>query len=184
MAPGDARYLLRGVIRGAPGDLATVPGFDGNDRAPLETPLHAKDARRKEALAPNAERLGRTRIGIETGRLIVGDVGRGAKIDYTAYGDAINTAARLEAARTADTLTFSSVEARKLTGGTIPMEASAAGVGKLGVMLRVPYGVVGAISPFNFPLNLVAHTLGPAIAAGNAVVRKPAAQTPLALHHI
>ncbi len=87
--------------------------------------------------------------------------------------------ARVEAARTADTLTFSSVEARKLTGGTIPMEASAAGVGKLGVMLRVPYGVVGAISPFNFPLNLVAHKLGPAIAAGNAVVLKPAGPTPI-----
>ena len=54
-----------------------------------------------------------------------------------------------------------------------------AGAGKLGVMLRVPYGVVGAISPFNFPLNLVAHKLGPAIAAGNAVVLKPAGQTPV-----
>ena len=59
------------------------------------------------------------------------------------------------------------------------MEASPAGAGKLGVMLRVPYGVVGAISPFNFPLNLVAHKLGPAIAAGNAVVLKPAGQTPI-----
>ena len=59
------------------------------------------------------------------------------------------------------------------------MEASASGAGKLGVMMRVPFGVVGAISPFNFPLNLVAHKLGPAIAAGNAVVLKPAGQTPI-----
>jgi acyl-CoA reductase-like NAD-dependent aldehyde dehydrogenase len=87
--------------------------------------------------------------------------------------------ARVEAARTVDTLTFSATEARKLTGGTVPMEASPAGAGKLGVMLRVPYGVVGAISPFNFPLNLVAHKLGPAIAAGNAIVLKPAGQTPI-----
>ena len=87
--------------------------------------------------------------------------------------------ARVEAERCVDTLTFSAVEARKLTGGTVPMEASPAGAGKLGVMLRVPYGVVGAISPFNFPLNLVAHKLGPAIAAGNAVVLKPAGQTPI-----
>ena len=87
--------------------------------------------------------------------------------------------AKAEADRTVSTLKFSATEARKLTGGTIPMEASAAGVGKLGVMLRVPYGVVGAISPFNFPLNLVAHKLGPAIAAGNSVVLKPAGQTPL-----
>ncbi len=87
--------------------------------------------------------------------------------------------ARAEAGRCVDTLTFSATEARKLTGGTVPMEASPAGAGKLGVMLRVPYGVVGAISPFNFPLNLVAHKLGPAIAAGNAVVLKPAGQTPI-----
>ncbi|HEX6664958.1 MAG TPA: aldehyde dehydrogenase family protein, partial [Solirubrobacterales bacterium] len=87
--------------------------------------------------------------------------------------------ARVEASRCVDTLTFSATEARKLTGGTVPMEASAAGAGKLGVMLRVPYGVVGAISPFNFPLNLVAHKLGPAIAAGNSIVLKPAGQTPI-----
>jgi acyl-CoA reductase-like NAD-dependent aldehyde dehydrogenase len=87
--------------------------------------------------------------------------------------------AKLEATRCVDTLTFSAVEARKLTGGTIPMEASSAGAGKLGVMMRVPYGVVGAISPFNFPLNLVAHKIGPALAAGNAVVLKPAGQTPI-----
>jgi acyl-CoA reductase-like NAD-dependent aldehyde dehydrogenase len=93
-------------------------------------------------------------------------------------GKPIKTAT-LEAERCVSTLEFSAVEARKLTGGTVPMEAAPAGVGKLGVMLRVPYGVVGAISPFNFPLNLVAHKLGPAIAAGNAVVLKPAGQTPI-----
>jgi acyl-CoA reductase-like NAD-dependent aldehyde dehydrogenase len=93
-------------------------------------------------------------------------------------GKPIKTAT-VEAERCIDTLTFSATEARKLTGGTVPMAASPAGEGKLGVMLRVPYGVVGAISPFNFPLNLVAHKLGPAIAAGNAIVLKPAGQTPI-----
>jgi acyl-CoA reductase-like NAD-dependent aldehyde dehydrogenase len=93
-------------------------------------------------------------------------------------GKPIKTAT-VEAQRCVGTLTFSAVEARKLTGATVPMEASAAGAGKLGVVLRVPYGVVGAISPFNFPLNLVAHKLGPAIAAGNAIVLKPAGQTPI-----
>jgi acyl-CoA reductase-like NAD-dependent aldehyde dehydrogenase len=93
-------------------------------------------------------------------------------------GKPIKTAT-VEAERCVSTLEFSAVEARKLTGGTVPMDAAAAGAGKLGVMLRVPYGVVGAISPFNFPLNLVAHKLGPAIAAGNAVVLKPAGQTPI-----
>ena len=59
------------------------------------------------------------------------------------------------------------------------MESSAAGAGKLGIIVREPMGVVGAISPFNFPLNLVAHKLAPAIAAGCPVVLKPASATPL-----
>jgi acyl-CoA reductase-like NAD-dependent aldehyde dehydrogenase len=87
--------------------------------------------------------------------------------------------ARIEAQRCVSTMQFSAVAARTLTGHTIPMEAGAAGEGKLGIVVRVPYGVVGAISPFNFPLNLVGHKLGPAIAAGNAVVLKPAGQTPI-----
>ena len=87
--------------------------------------------------------------------------------------------ARVEAQRCVGTLNFSAVAARTLTGHTVPMEAGAAGEGKLGMVIRVPYGVVGAISPFNFPLNLVAHKLGPAIAAGNAIVLKPAGQTPI-----
>jgi acyl-CoA reductase-like NAD-dependent aldehyde dehydrogenase len=87
--------------------------------------------------------------------------------------------ARVEAQRCVGTLKFSAVAARTLTGHTVPMEAGAAGEGKLGMVIRVPYGVVGAISPFNFPLNLVAHKLGPAIAAGNAIVLKPAGQTPI-----
>jgi acyl-CoA reductase-like NAD-dependent aldehyde dehydrogenase len=87
--------------------------------------------------------------------------------------------ARIEAQRCVNTLTFAAVEARKLTGETVPMAASATGAGKTGIVLRVPYGVVGAITPFNFPLNLVAHKLGPALAAGNAVVLKPAGQTPM-----
>ena len=87
--------------------------------------------------------------------------------------------ARAEAARCVDTLTFAAVEARSLAGEMVPMESSAAGAGKLGIIVREPMGVVGAISPFNFPLNLVAHKLAPAIAAGCPVVLKPASATPL-----
>src|SRR5919108_2061974 len=87
--------------------------------------------------------------------------------------------ARIEAQRCVNTLIFSAVEARKLSGETVPFDASATGEGKVGIVLRVPYGVVGAITPFNFPLNLVAHKLGPALAAGNAVGHKPAGQTPM-----
>jgi acyl-CoA reductase-like NAD-dependent aldehyde dehydrogenase len=88
-------------------------------------------------------------------------------------------AARIEAARAMSTYTFAAVEARKLAGDMVPMDASQAGEGKLAFTLRRPVGVVGAISPFNFPLNLVAHKLAPALAAGCAVVLKPASQTPL-----
>jgi acyl-CoA reductase-like NAD-dependent aldehyde dehydrogenase len=93
-------------------------------------------------------------------------------------GKPIRTA-HVEASRTVDTLTFAAVEARRLTGDVVPMEASASGSGKLAFTLRVPIGVVAAITPFNFPLNLVAHKLAPAIAAGCPVVLKPAPQTPL-----
>jgi acyl-CoA reductase-like NAD-dependent aldehyde dehydrogenase len=88
-------------------------------------------------------------------------------------------AARVEAKRAMSTYTFAAVEARKLAGDMVPMDAAQAGEGKLAFTLREPIGVVGAISPFNFPLNLVAHKLAPALAAGCAVVLKPASQTPL-----
>jgi acyl-CoA reductase-like NAD-dependent aldehyde dehydrogenase len=88
-------------------------------------------------------------------------------------------AARVEAQRAVSTYTQAAVEARRLAGEVVPMDASAAGEGKLAFTLRVPIGVVAAISPFNFPLNLVAHKIAPALAAGCAVVLKPASQTPL-----
>ncbi len=89
------------------------------------------------------------------------------------------SAARTEAARCVDTFRFAAATARSLTGSMVPMEASSAGHGKLGFTLRVPVGVLGAISPFNFPLNLVAHKVAPAIATGCPVVLKPASATPL-----
>src|SRR3954454_3905896 len=88
-------------------------------------------------------------------------------------------AARVEAQRAVSTYTFAAVEARKLAGEVVPMDASTAGAGKLALTLRLPIGIVGAISPFNFPLNLVAHKIAPALAAGCPVVLKPASATPL-----
>jgi len=88
-------------------------------------------------------------------------------------------AARVEAARAASTYELSAAEARKLAGSVIPMSGSQSGHGKLGFTVRRPVGVVGAITPFNFPLNLVAHKIAPALAAGCAVVLKPASSTPL-----
>jgi acyl-CoA reductase-like NAD-dependent aldehyde dehydrogenase len=93
-------------------------------------------------------------------------------------GKPIKTA-RVEAERAVSTFRAAAAEARTLAGEVVPMDASPAGAGKVAYTARVPIGVVGAISPFNFPFNLVAHKIAPALAAGCAVVLKPASQTPL-----
>jgi len=87
--------------------------------------------------------------------------------------------ARIEVQRSISTLTFSAEEARRLAGEVVPMEASPAGKGRMAITVREPIGVVAAITPFNFPLNLAMHKIGPAIAAGNTVVHKPASTTPI-----
>ena len=92
--------------------------------------------------------------------------------------------ARGEVTRAIDTLRFSAAAARTFGGEVVPMDASSAGEGKIGFTRRVPAGVVAAITPFNFPLNLVLHKLAPSIAAGCAVVLKPASATPLSAHAI
>ena len=109
-------------------------------------------------MGQRAEELGRT-ITLEEGKVIV--EGRG------------------EAQRAIQTITTSSEEAKRLHGETIPLDAAPGNVNQFGFTIRVPVGVVAAISPFNFPLNLVCHKVGPALAAGNSVVLKPAGDTPL-----
>jgi acyl-CoA reductase-like NAD-dependent aldehyde dehydrogenase len=129
----------------------------------MREPLPAH--KRAEILVRVAGALGRRHE--EAARVISDEAGKPLKT------------ARVEAARAMSTYTFAAVEARKLAGEMVPMDAAQAGEGKLAFTLRRPIGVVGAISPFNFPLNLVAHKIGPALAAGCAVVLKPASQTPL-----
>jgi acyl-CoA reductase-like NAD-dependent aldehyde dehydrogenase len=129
----------------------------------MEEPLPAH--KRAEILTRVAGYLGRRHD--EVARQISAEAGKPMK------------AARVEATRAMSTYTFSAVEARKLAGDVVPMDASQSGEEKLAYTLRKPVGVVGAISPFNFPLNLVAHKIAPALAAGCAVVLKPASQTPL-----
>jgi acyl-CoA reductase-like NAD-dependent aldehyde dehydrogenase len=89
------------------------------------------------------------------------------------------TYARIEAARTADTLRASADAVRALAGAEIPLDAARSGEGRLAFTRRFPVGPIASITPFNFPLNLVAHKVGPAIAAGCANVLKPASATPL-----
>jgi acyl-CoA reductase-like NAD-dependent aldehyde dehydrogenase len=84
-----------------------------------------------------------------------------------------------EVGRGMETLQFAAEEAKRIHGETIPLDASPTGEGRMGFYLRCPVGVVAAITPFNFPLNLVIHKVGPALAAGNTIVLKPASTTPL-----
>jgi acyl-CoA reductase-like NAD-dependent aldehyde dehydrogenase len=140
----------------------TRRAIDAAEQA-MREPLPAH--KRAEILVRVAGALGRRHD--EVARLISDEAGKPMK------------AARVEARRAMSTYTFAAVEARKLAGEMVPMDAAQAGEGKLAFTLRHPIGIVGAISPFNFPLNLVAHKLAPALAAGCAVVLKPASQTPL-----
>ncbi|HXK15057.1 MAG TPA: aldehyde dehydrogenase family protein, partial [Gaiellaceae bacterium] len=131
--------------------------------AALASPLPAHE--RARILDATAQLLGERQE--EAAQLIAAEAGKPLK------------AARVEAQRAVSTYTFAAVEARKLSGETVPMDASAAGARKLAFTMRLPIGVIGAISPFNFPLNLVAHKIAPALAAGCPVVLKPASTTPL-----
>ena len=84
-----------------------------------------------------------------------------------------------EVDRSIQTYKFAAEEAKRIHGEMIPMDAAPGGDNRLGFTVREPIGIIGAITPFNFPMNLVAHKVGPAIAAGNTIVLKPAGQTPL-----
>lgn len=86
---------------------------------------------------------------------------------------------RIEVDRAISTFTIAGEEAKRIHGETIPLDAVPSGEGYFGFYVRRPVGVVAAITPFNFPLNLVAHKVAPALAAGNSLVLKPAATTPL-----
>jgi len=144
------------------GSAETKRAIDAAEQA-MADPLPAH--KRAEILVRVAGHLGRRHD--EVAQTISAEAGKPLK------------AARVEAARAMSTYTMAAVEARKLAGEMVPMDASQSGEGKLAFTLRLPIGVVGAITPFNFPLNLVAHKIAPALAAGCAVVLKPATQTPL-----
>lgn len=89
-----------------------------------------------------------------------------------------------EVDRASQTFRFAGEEAKRIHGETVPMDAALGAERRLGFWLRNPRGPVVAISPFNFPLNLVAHKVAPALAAGNSVLLKPASSTPLTALHL
>src|SRR5881398_1165787 len=158
-SPYSGEVVGRVAKAGAEETTRAIDAAEAAMRKPL--PAH----KRAEILVRVAMALGRRHD--EVARTISDEAGKPMK------------AARVEAKRAMSTYTFAAVEARKLVGEMVPMDAAQAGEGKLAFTLRRPIGVVGAISPFNFPLNLVAHKIAPALAAGCAVVLKPASATPM-----
>ncbi|MCW2992635.1 MAG: Aldehyde dehydrogenase [Conexibacter sp.] len=162
----DVRSPFTGVIVGS----VAICGADEVDRA---------CARASGALAARDFPQHRRAAVLEAAVPLLRERGEALAQTICAEAGKPITTARAEVDRCTETLTFAAAEARTLHAETIPYEASVHGAGRIGFGLRVPVGVVAAISPFNYPLNLVAHKLAPAIAAGCPVVLKPAPQTPL-----
>ncbi len=167
----DDKIEVRNPFDGSVVD--TVPRGDGEDvKEAIDTAARGAEImaampayeryqilhRAAEIMEERLEDLGRT-VTLEEGKVITEGLG--------------------EASRAVETMTLAAEESKRLTGETLPLDASSNGAGKFGFTLRVPCGVVAAITPFNFPLNLVCHKVGPALAAGNSVIVKPATDTPL-----
>ncbi len=180
----DVRALPIGADRVTTGDeLVVASPFDGHEiarvpkcgEAEVDRAVAAATAVRAAGPLPAWKRA---EILDAAARLLRERVESFARIIAEEAAKPIKTA-RVEATRAVSTFTFAAAVARDLTGEMVPMDAADVGEGKLAFTLRLPIGVVGAISPFNFPLNLVAHKVAPAIAAGCPVVLKPASQTPL-----
>jgi len=160
-SPYNAELLARFSVA-SPGEVEEALDAAAAAAAEMrDVPRHRRaDALRLVAdrIAARAEEFART-IALEAGKPI--------------------RTARAEVGRAVSTFTYASEEARRFAGEVVPLDGQPGGAGRLGWTERVPRGVVFAITPFNFPLNLVAHKVAPALASGNAVVVKPSPRTPL-----
>ena len=187
MAHDPIRLRIGGELVATDDVLDVTNPYDGSlvGRVHRGEESHLDDAiaAAQEAMADPLPTHRRAAILDEAARLLAGDQERFTRTIAAEAAKPWSTAAG-EVTRAIDTLRFSAAAARTIAGEVVPMDASAAGEGKIGFTTRVPRGVVAAITPFNFPLNLVLHKLAPAIAAGCAVVLKPASATPLSSHAI
>jgi glyceraldehyde-3-phosphate dehydrogenase (NADP+) len=164
--------------------IPVIDPWDGSlvDTVPHGTPQHvdqaisaAVSAFRSWRFSPVAQRMEILRKVADTVAHYLEDFAR----LIAREGSKTIREARKEVRRCVNTLSLSAEEARRLYGQTIPFDSFPGGEHRHGYWYREPIGVIAAITPFNDPLNLVAHKLGPAIAGGNTVVLKPATVTPL-----
>lgn len=178
------KMLIGGRQAGEGAAIDVLNPYDGSviDTVPEATPSEVEaalaasveGARVMESL-PRAERAGilaRASAAIDAGseRLSATIARESGKTLREASG---------EVSRAVETFRLAAEEARRLAGEVVPFDGAPTGRDRFGFYLRVPLGTVVAITPFNFPLNLAAHKVAPAIAAGNSVVLKPASATPM-----
>lgn len=180
----DAQMLVGGEWRTGRDRAAVVHPYDGETigtvpsagLADVEDALEAAVAGAQAMRALTAwERLTILRRAAD---LVDERVERLARLIALESGKAL-TEARGEAGRAGELLRTSAEEGARMHGETLPLDASPNGAGTLAFTLRQPCGIVVAIAPFNFPVLLAMHKVAPALAAGNAVILKPARQTPL-----
>ena len=178
---------IDGRFRADAAGFATVDPYSGqvyaevvdSDAALVDAAVAAAHARRKQAAGtPGFERAALLRRMAASIRGHAGDI---AAVMTAETGKPVSDSLK-EVERSAGTLELSAEEAIRIAGEQIPLESSANGAHKIGLTLRVPVGVVAAITPFNAPLNLCSHKIGPALAAGNTVVLKPAPQASATVH--
>lgn len=180
----DFRLFLDGEFRDGTGVREVRTPYDGalfatvavGDAGLIGTAVEA--ARRGFVSMRSLTRARRAEILYDVRRRLLEQSDWFARIIASESGKPLREA-KLEVTRGASTLLFSANEALTLAGEEVPMDASAHGAGRMALVVREPLGVIGAITPFNFPLNLSLHKIGPALAAGNAVVHKPASATPV-----
>lgn len=186
-APITARARIGGTWRDAEDITEIHDPYRGDlvGYMPLSTPRDCDDAldaaraaRDMMAAMPGFERASLLRRAADNVALRAQEIGR---VMARETGKAIRDCV-VEVERSADTLRLCAEEAIRIQGEHIPMDVSATGAGKMAMMMRFPVGVVAAITPFNGPVNLAAHKLGPALAAGNTIVLKPSPKAPLCLH--
>jgi succinate-semialdehyde dehydrogenase/glutarate-semialdehyde dehydrogenase len=181
--PGDARLLIAGEWQGGVGHSDVLDKFHLVPRARVH--IASQEQVRKAVAAAHTAYIESTLTPHDRGAILE----RAANIierQSERFIEAIRTEAGFtvsdaqgELRRSIQTFHLSAEEARRLTGEMIPLEGAPQQAGRLGFTIPVPLGVVCAITPFNAPVNTVAHKIAPAIAAGNAVVLKPSSSTPL-----
>lgn len=148
-----------------------------------ELPAIIEHAKHGAKLSSQLSRNQRAEILFKTAELVLKDATNFAKVISLEAGKTIRQA-RKEVARCVNTLRLSAEEAKRHVGEIIPFDAYAGSENRSGYYTHEPLGVILAITPFNDPLNLVAHKLGPALAAGNAVILKPSLLAPLSAQHL